>query len=497
MRTEFVNARTLEGGPFEFVVDGDRFGSPGPVGATVDLAGATVLPGFVDAHCHILPTGLDALKLHLGPCRSREEVLDAVRDRHAAQPEGWLLAVHYDQTRFPDARHLTRQELDSVVPGRPALLRHSNGHASVANSAALAAAGVNRDTPDPTGGAYVRDEGGEPNGVLLERAHEHVSAQAPTPTFDDMVQAILLAGESMSRLGITCATDMMTGRWDLERELLAYAEAARRGCKVRLRTCLQWGTVLGPRGIDPGRLRDLTEGPDPSRCRPIGLKIFADGAIGSATAAIYGKYLTTDGDGQLIYSPERLKEMVRLGDEAGWAIAIHTIGDRSTDLVMDAYDATADPTRHRIEHAMVLSDAQIERMSRQGARVTMQPEFLLRFGHAYAKQLPPEVARRIKRVRSVLAAGLRLSFSSDRPIVPGDPWEGIKAAVSRPEGFDPAENVDLASAVRLYTSAGAEANGDGGTMGELTPGAFADFQVYTGAPGSAGPAEVWLGGQRV
>lgn len=490
-----TNARNLAGEPIELFVENGRFVESSSAPGTLDLAGNIVLPGFVDAHCHIIPMGLDLQKLHLGECETREEILDAVRDWSSARPEGWLMAVHYDQTRFSDNQHLTRWDLDRVVPDRPVILRHSNGHASVANSAALAAASTTDDVSDPEGGTYMRNEAGDLTGVLLERAHELVTAAAPDPTLDEMVDAVLRASEKMLALGVTCASDMMTGRWNLEQELLAYHLASQKPGCVRLRLYAQWGRLLGPRRLDPKKVQELCDDMNPDMCRLAGAKIFADGAVSSATAAIYGEY-ETGGSGQLIYSSDRLDEMMRIADDADWTVAVHSIGDRATDAVMDAMERCGRPSRHRIEHAMILSDQQIDRLAGLGMHVTMQPEFLVRFGHAYAKQLGPERTSRIKRVKSVLQAGIPVSFSSDRPIVPGDPWDGIGSAVNRPEGFDPTENIDFATAVRLYTADSAEANGDSNSMGTFAPGAFADFQSVL-EPEKGCLATLYLGGKPV
>ena len=496
MRTWFKNANIWGLTGDEFWVEDGKFVSGGD-GEVVDLAGKYVMPGFVDAHCHILPTGLDLLKLHLGKCQTKEQVLDAVRDE-VGKGEGWLHAVHYDQTKFADAKHLSKDDLDAISTSRPILLRHSNGHASVANSAALIWASVDESTPDPAGGEYVRDASGRLTGVLLERAHEHVTDSAPRPTTEEMTLAILAAADKMSALGITAATDMMTGRWHLADEIDAYEAAANRGAKIRFRLCMQWARVFGPRGMGADAVRERLASLEESQVRPIGIKIFADGAIGSASAAIHGTFLTTGGNGQLIYAPDRLNAMVREAHEAGFAVATHAIGDRAVDLVMDAYEATGQPDRHRVEHAMILSDAQIDRLKRLGLHVTMQPEFLVRFGHAYRKQLPPETASRIKRFRSVLDAGIPLSFSSDRPIVPGNPWDGITCAVARPEGFDDSENIGLQKAIDLYTRQGALANGEPRSMGEITPGAWADFQVYDRLPAPiSSPSAVYKGGVQV
>ena len=154
------------GEPQEMEVSGGRVayrGAPrGSVGE--DMKGAYVLPGFIDAHCHILPTGLDLGKLYLGGCATREEILECVADAHRGLPEEkWLLAVHYDQTKFANAEHLTLTDLDRVTGDRPAILRHVNGHASIANSAALKQAGIRADTPDPSGGTFRRDSSGNRN----------------------------------------------------------------------------------------------------------------------------------------------------------------------------------------------------------------------------------------------------------------------------------------------------------------------------------------------
>ncbi len=481
-------------------IENGRFVSVSDSPVEIDLKDRWIMPGFIDAHCHILPSGLDLLKLNLSSCETKEDVLDSVRDCERLMDPGtdWLLAVQYDQTKFEGAQHIENYELDLISETRPILLRHSNGHASVCNSAALRVAGVDSSTPDPEGGEYGKCWKGEPNGVLLEKAHEYVTSCVPKPTLEQMVEGIMRAGDSMAGYGITCATDMMTGRFDLERELQAYRIASEKGCKIRLRLSLQWATVLSDRkAIAKERLEELLGEMNPELCRMIGLKVFADGAIGSATAAIYGKYSTTGGSGQLIYSEENLAQIIAKIDSAGYACAVHTIGDRSTDLVMEAYEKTDDPLRHRIEHAMILSDEQIQRMAKLGSHLAMQPEFIKRFGHAYRAQIP-ELAGRLNRCRSVLDAGISLSFNSDRPIVPGNPWDGIEMAVDRLPGFDACENVTLAEAVDCYTLGGAVANREPEFCGRIQPGMVADFQIYDKEPTvGCSPSEVWRGGEKV
>jgi predicted amidohydrolase YtcJ len=460
----------------------------------ISLQGQTVLPRFIDAHCHILPTGLDLLKLHLGQANSHADVLDLVRESAQERPEGWIHAVHYDQNRYGGA-HLGRADLDRISLDRPILLRHVNGHASVVNTAALKAVGVDEDVKDPSGGTFVRDADGRLTGVLLEAAHERVTAAAPAPTKSEMVEAILRAGNLMSSQGIGCATDMQTGFFNIEDELDAYQLALDAGCPIHIRLFVRWADVFGssarPETIE--KIRHLMLDQDPKilaasaskSLRVCGAKIFADGAIGSGTAAIYGRYedkqpdpsSRESADGQLMYPPEILNDMVDTAHGAGFPIAIHSIGDRSTDLVMNALERTGEPLRHRIEHAMILSDSQVERLAKLGVHCTFQPEFMARFSSSYMRQLGQERASRLVRTRSVLDAGIPLSFSSDRPIVAGNPWDGIQAAIARPAGFRVEENCTREEALRAYTFGGAVANREPLVMGSLEAGALADFQI--------------------
>lgn len=460
---------------------------------TYDLTGRVLLPSFTDAHCHILPIGLFLQQLDLSACRSREDVLDALRDRERQlEPGKWLLATMYDQNKFQDGHHLTADELDLVSVERPILVRHVSGHASVVNHLALQVAGVLPDSPDPLGGAFSRGKDGSLTGLCLEEAHNYVSEAVPHPSHAEMVEAICLACDSMREYGIGSATDMLTGRYGFEAELAAYHEAFGR-VRTRLRLMPLWSRVFGAEGVGFARYAEWKATLRSDQCKLLGIKLFADGAIGSGTAGIYGRFLVDSGlydpgkdvDGKLLYSQEELTRRVRMAHEHGESVAIHAIGDLAVDQVLNAYEATGEPAMHRLEHAMLLRDAQIARIQDQGIHVTLQPEFLHWFGPTYRRQLGEERASRLIRARSLLRAGIPISLNSDRPIVAGDPWTGILAATQRPEGFVEDENISLHEALYGYTTGGTRANRDGGLSGGGEVGEIADLAVWDG-DGSAG-----------
>jgi len=498
-------------------------------GRDVDAAGAQIvsmdgrwlMPAFTEAHCHILPAGLDLAKLNLTSYASQEEALDAIRERHAALEGGrWLMAIHYDNRRFPEDLHLTRQQLDAISSVRPILLTHSSLHSGVANSPALMEASVTENESDGPSAVYGRNANGKLDGLLIEDAYLRVFRAAPHPNVQEMATAILAAGKIMATRGILCAADLMTGYYDLLEEIAAYRLAAEMGNPVPVRLYAQWGSLFGPRRVNASALKDAVDGLEAVGGRLAGAKIFADGAIASNTAAIYGTYAQgrevgrslsrhsrsaqdfapagVEVSGQLIYSPERLTMMVRTAHEAGMQVSVHSIGDFCTDLVMDAFEALDNPNPHRIEHAMLLSDAQIERMARLGCFCSMQPEFLARAPSPYVAQLGLERAASLIRLRSAADAGIKLSLSSDWPVTTGEPLAGVRAAAQRPAEFDPAENLTPAEALKMYSLGGAETlrETDGGS---LSHGQRADFIVFAHDPRElVHPiSQVWRAGSRL
>lgn len=448
----------------------------------INLNGHYVFPGFIDSHSHILHTGLQLQKTDLFNCQNKQELLQKILEEAQQSPKTeWVILKNYDPSLLEAKDHLTQQDLDQIDPYKPILIQHSSGHAGVASSRALALAPSVKHI----------------QGYLVEKEYEKVYSKEPIPSLEKMIKSILAAGAKMSQLGITCATEMMAGYYDLEQELLAYHLASKRGSPIRVRLFLEWNKIFGPEAISEGRLRELMDQMDQDLCKVVGIKLFADGALGTKTAAVNEEYIG-GGYGHLLYEPDIFKEKVKTAHQAGWPIAVHSIGDRATGMVLEAFSELDDATSHRIEHVMILSDAQIKKMARLGCSCTLQPEFLSHFAESYQKNIGKKRTAKLKRFRSILDSGIKISLSSDRPFSPGNPWDAIHIASHRPQGFDPSENISLQEALVAYTKSPAALHHEEDLFGKLKPGYFADLQIYAEDPLTSHaslPLTTFLGGK--
>lgn len=477
----------------------------GPTTNHINLDGKTVVPGFNDCHMHILPYGLDLARADLSPQAGIRDVPSLVRALQKwaeANPNAeWVVGSRYDQNTFPNAAHPTRQDLDRAFPDRPVYIRQTSGHAASSNSVALKLAGVTRDREDPPGGEIVRGPSGEPTGVLLESAMGIVSSAIPKPTWSEILDAITKASDTLLAKGITSASDLHTGWLDLETEIKAYVEASRRGAPVRM-TLFPHAPAFGEPNRIPSRVDFLAEwsAEQSGEIRPsngavrIGpLKLFSDGALTTRTAALREPFIDGTGTGMLLHSPDELDSYIFQGVAARWQMAVHAIGDRAIDLVLSCYDDAVSATtaigydgRHRIEHAMLLDAELIERIRRQKVIPVVQPEFVSRLGDAYVLGLGEERAARLNPNRTLMKAGIGVPFSSDCPVVPGAPLDGIRAAVRRqtPSGriLGPDESITAEEAIRSYTYWAAFSVFDEHETGTITPGKRADLTILSTDP---------------
>ena len=463
-------------------------GLRGPRTRVIQLRGAAVLPGFNDAHAHVVYHGLTRFGADLGSAASVADIVQALRAHgRRLQAAEWQQGMGYRAGALAEKRPPTRLELDSATGSRPAFIDERGGHSRVANTAALRAAGITASTPDPPGGRIGRDASGAPDGLLQESAMRLVADVQPPPDRRRRRQAILLAQELLVSRGIT-SVGAAVNRGFAD-DLLCYAGLAMDGqLHMRVNEFLSWelleaASTLGVRaGFGGGMVR---AGP---------VKVFIDG--GAERVAMRGAeamFWRTP--------PDELDELVMRATRAGLQVAAHAIGDGAIEAMCDAVEAAGGAgMRHRVEHCTICPPDLQRRLARLGMVAVMQP-LVLRAPRAAPGVFPVIAREDFAPHRRLLRAGVDVAFSSDLPVTPDpNPWSGIRAAVE-----DEADGISLPDALRAYTSGGAYASFEESIKGTLEPGRLADLQVYESDPLAARletwdalrPQAVLLGGTRV
>lgn len=491
-----AEALLIRDGRIAAVGSRDEIRSAGRDARRIDLAGQAVVPGFNDAHCHILSFGLnlDGIDVSVDAVHDIAGIGRAVADRaRRAGSDEWLLGSGYDQNMLAERRHPTRHDLDQASPNHPVVLHHTSGHVLTANSRALEHAGLGPDTVTPPGGEVDRDEHGVPTGVLKEAAMGLMASAIPPPTTDQGKRAIVRAMQTMASFGITSATDLATGHGPSpEPELAMYRAAVAAGEVVgRIGLCPQIEYVAAP---DTGEVQgpgEFTVGQQPDWLAISATKIFSDGALSTRTAALRRPYAgEPENRGILLWATETLQIMMERAHAAGWQIATHALGDRAVEEVLACYrrvlrSAPRADHRHRIEHCMIVDEALAREMRDLGIVPVIQPD-IHRLGDGYIAALGPERAAQVIPVPLFARAGLTIAFSSDAPVIPCNPLDVIRSAVVRttPSGevLGPDYAIDVMDGIRYYTSGSAHATHRDDLVGALRPGLAADFAVLNADP---------------
>ena len=405
---------------------------------------------YHDHHFH--PLGYAALVtgLELMDASDIGEVMRRVAD-FADRVEGPVIGQRLNDEGLAEARLPTREDLDDVIGDRPVLIYRYCGHIAVANSAALSLAGVDSDSPDPEGGSFDRDSAGRPNGVLRETAIQAVSAAVAPLVAAPPDSAILRALGDITRMGIGSVTG-----------IVSVGEPIWCGVRDELDVLCRLAPAL-PVDVDvlviASDTHELAEAAEKirntqGRIRFLGWKDFADGSFGGHTAAMHEPFADRpDTSGTDRLDPEHAMTMARTSMMLGGSVAIHAIGDRANDRVLDVFEELVDmgaaPERLRVEHASLLTDAAIERMARLGVTASVQPAFLASEGDWLEKRLGEERMSRVYPFRSLLEAGVNVIGGSDAPVELPDPATGIAAAIDRP-GFNPSESLTPDQAEALF-----------------------------------------------
>ena len=468
-----------------------------PDARVVRLEGAAVIPGLIDAHCHLCNVGYLASGADCSQPGSPDipAILTRLRDAAARTPEGsWVTGSGYVEYKLREGRHPTRADLDAAVPDRPVILFHTSLHACVLNTIALREAGFDDRQPDPPGGRFGRDREGQLDGVIhegptftllwgsLRRDMQRMSAAA-------RAGLVARAAQHFAALGITAACDADTRR----DSLTAYAEADDQGV-----LCVRIGGLVVHDEVD-WLLGSGLRGRRSPRLAAESVKIWADGGMSSRTAAIHGSYpVPPYGSGIMYFSPGELTTMVAEFDARGLQVCIHAQGDRAIETVLDTYAAvlggrSGNPLRHRIEHGGSMFAPLAARAAALGIVVAAQPGMLSILGDGFAEALP-ERSDELYAYASWRRTGIRVAGSSDAPVITADPLVGIRDAVLRRTNggrvLGPGERLAVRDALALYTTEAAFAMHREQDIGSLEPGKLADFVILDRSPLDVEPERI-------
>ncbi len=445
---------------------------------TIDAKGMMLTPGFIDAHVHFIDGGFALASVQLRDARTKEEFVSRIKAFAATVPPGtWILNGDWDHTNWGGALP-ERSWIDSVTPHNPVWINRLDGHMNLANSLALAAAKITRSTADVAGGTIVRDDTGEPTGILKDNAQDLMAGAIPDPTMAMRLRALDAAMRYVAERGVTSVHHM--GTWaDLETFRQAQREHALRTRIVAAVPLSTWA-----------RLRDEVQahGRGDDWLRIGGLKGFVDGSLGSHTAAMLAPFTDAPQDRGLFVNTEQdLHAWTRSADAAGLQVIVHAIGDRAIRTQLGIFEQVerengARDRRFRIEHAQHIAPEDIPRFAALGVIASMQPYHAIDDGRWAERVIGTERAKFAYAFKSLLDAGTTLAFGSDWFVAPPTPLLGIYAAVTRrtldgahPDGWIPEQRISVEQALRAYTTGSARAGFQEHEVGMLRAGMLADI----------------------
>lgn len=483
---------TPDGHVARLLKEGDK--RPDKLDWRADMKGRTLLPGFVDAHGHVMELGYRAMMLDLSDTRSLAEAQARIRAYVAANPDRkWILGGGWNQEKWGLGRFPTAADLDAAVADRPVWLERADGHAGWANSAAMKIAGVSAKSVSPAGGR-IEKAGADPAGVFVDAAQSLITRVIPAPLPKEAAFAFLKAQQILLGYGITATADMGTSLDDW----LTYRRAGDAG-SLRVRI-ISYG-----RGVED-TIRIGGTGPTPwlygDRLRLVGAKIYADGALGSRGAWLKAPYADAPGQtGAGFNSDAMLRNLMSRAAMDNYQLAVHAIGDRANAQVLAAIDELA-PTykgdrRWRIEHAQIVDPADLAAFGKHGTIASMQPV------HQTSDRLMAEARLGPARLAgayawdSMLKDGAGLAFGTDFPVESPDPFAGWAAGFTRTDaegqpygGWQPQERLTREQAWFAYTQGAARAGFAEGLFGRLAPGQWADFIIVDRDPLLASPSDL-------
>ena len=481
----FVSALAVRDGKVQFVGSvREALLLRGPATQVVDAAGRTVIPGMVDAHAHLFGLGEFLRSIDLTDTRSFDQIVARVGARAKEAPSGrWLIGRGWDQNKWGDTRFPTHEALSRVTPNNPVVLTRIDGHALLANAAAMRAAGVTAATKDPAGGRIERSSTGEPTGVFVDNAMALIDRVIPPMSHDEMRAAALAAIKEANRYGLVALHDPGEPREVLD----LFEELAKAGTfSLRVYAMISDDSAAIEHYFQRGPQSALYD----SHLWIRAIKLYADGALGSRGAALLDPYTDDPKNSGLLKStPEHLRDVSTRALQHGFQVATHAIGDRGNRIALDAYEAAlkAVPTvdhRFRIEHVQVLDHADVPRFAQLGVIPSMQAVHQTSDMYWASNRLGYARTLGAYAWRSLLNTGVIIPNGSDFPVERVNPLYSFHSAVSRqddnnwpPGGWLPDQKMTRTEALEAMTIWPAYAAFQEQTMGSLSPGKFADFVI--------------------
>jgi len=459
----------------------------------INLEGQLVLPGMIDAHFHYYEWAQMRKNLNLADIRSFSACMQSIQaTAQKKNPRQWIIGQGFNESDWPENRIPTRNDLDQAAPEHPAIIWRCDLHLAVANSPALALAEINKNTPDPPEGLIERDTGGEPTGILRELAINLVKETIPPLTEEQIVDAMKDGMPKLHSLGLTGLHDIRIMGGTEGATALRSWQKLNEASALDLRT---WVSIPGER-IDEAIALGLRTGMGDDRLRLGHLKYFADGGMGARTAWMIDPYID-GGSGMPLTPIDELELAVDKADDAGIAVMIHAVGDRTNRELARLFERLGQQRKnpvdnslswnshipHRIEHLQMSRKADIQKLAGLHVAGCVQPHNMI-LDINMIDQSVGEKGRYAYAFRDILESGIQLMFSSDCPVADPNPLSGIHAAVTRQRqdgspkgGWYPDQRIRVDEAVRAYTRTPAAASGAYHRLGSISPGKHADLIV--------------------
>lgn len=459
----------------------------GPETAVIDLEGKVAMPGIIDSHTH--PTGMAEAHLKVNcrapPVRNIKDLQDLVEAKvKELGPGVWIQGSAYNDSKLEERRQMTRYELDAVSPENPVILTSDTGHQCIVNSLALEIAGITKDSPDPPGGEYDRDDFSVPTGLIYEVAMNEVRKHIPPYTVAEVRESYRRVVDQFSEWGITTTHNASSRRTGIR----AYKQLLDQGVRqVRMRLMVSVNSDKPGGVLDALELAGIESGFGDDWLQVMSTKMMGDGSGAGGTAGVYTpQHRGTRGLGIMMTDEAEIARLVKQSHDAGLRVSVHSIGDRGIDVALDAIESAQESNpmpdmRHRIEHNSVCTPKQLERIRELGVVPSSSIGYMYGLGDQYAENFGEERSRWLHPHKTMKEMGIIAGGNSDCPVTYYSPFVQMYAAVTRKSSsgqvVGPEEAVDVTEAIRVYTWNGAYMSKEEDQLGSIEPGKLADVIV--------------------